>query len=160
MTIREENGWLIDDRGNRYSNEYWMAVPGYRGLYEVSTSGRVRSCDRVNINRNGVRRVLRGKMLSLSCDSEGYAQVGLLRNGVEVKTRVHRIVGTAFIKNPQNLPIVDHRNRVRRDNRVLNLRWATFSQNRKNSSAVINPCRFFDTDEAALADMAKMAERG
>lgn len=114
------------------SVEKWVAVPGYRDTYAVSNLGRVKSLDRINVNRNGVTRLLRGKMLSLSCDSEGYSQVGLLRDGVEVKRRVHRLVAEAFILNRDGLPLVDHLNRDRRANDVGNLRWASFSDNRRN----------------------------
>jgi hypothetical protein len=38
-------------------------------------------------------------------------------------------VALAFIPNPDNLPIVDHVNAVRWDNRVENLRWVTQSEN-------------------------------
>lgn len=130
-------------------DESWREIDGFEGRYAVSTLGRVRSLDRTNINVNGVRRILRGKMLRLSRDSEGYHQVGLLRNGRETKVRVHRLVARAFLPNPGNLPVVDHRNRVRTDNVRSNLRWATYSQNRRNA------------DMRALAEAeAGRAERG
>ena len=134
MKITEKEGWLWDERSNR--NEMWCDVIGYEGGYQVSSLGRVRSLDRVNVNRNGVRRVLRGKMLKLSCDSEGYCQVGLFRDGTEVKCRVHRLVALAFLPNPNSLPIVDHRNRNRKINATNNLRWVTHSDNRKNCTAL------------------------
>jgi hypothetical protein len=117
------------------SDECWLSIPGYRGFYEVSTSGRVRSCDRININRNGVRRLLRGKYLARTVDGEGYLQVSLFRgDGVETKARVHRLVAEVFVKNPHALPLVDHRNRVRADCRTANLRWVSYAGNRANSA--------------------------
>ena len=52
--------------------------------------------------------------------------------------RVNRLVAEAFIPNPDNKPTVDHWNRVRADNRVCNLRWADLSEQKNNSSLVIN----------------------
>lgn len=52
--------------------------------------------------------------------------------------KVHRLVAEAFIPNPDGKPTVDHINRVRDDNRVCNLRWATHTEQRENSATVLN----------------------
>ncbi|KAI5496116.1 His-Me finger endonucleases family [Trichomonas vaginalis G3] len=46
----------------------------------------------------------------------------------------HVVIATHFIPNPNNLPFVDHINRIRSDNRLENLRWVTRSENNKNKS--------------------------
>ena len=46
---------------------------------------------------------------------------------------VHRLVAKNFIPNPDNLPFVDHINRIRDDNRVENLRWVTALENSNNT---------------------------
>lgn len=49
--------------------------------------------------------------------------------------QVAKLVALAYIENPENKPTVDHINRIRSDDRVENLRWATYSEqgyNRKN----------------------------
>ncbi|KAI5551062.1 His-Me finger endonucleases family [Trichomonas vaginalis G3] len=46
----------------------------------------------------------------------------------------HVVIATHFIPNPNNLPCVDHINRIRNDNRLKNLRWVTCSENSKNIS--------------------------
>ena len=47
---------------------------------------------------------------------------------------VHRLVAETFIPNPENKPTVDHKNRDRSNNRVKNLKWATYEEQWKNSS--------------------------
>ena len=47
----------------------------------------------------------------------------------------HRIVALQFIPNPDNLPQVDHINRIRTDNRLLNLRWVNRSENQWNRTS-------------------------
>lgn len=44
----------------------------------------------------------------------------------------HRVIAQQFIPNPDNLPQVDHLNNIETDNRLVNLRWCTSSQNNFN----------------------------
>lgn len=46
--------------------------------------------------------------------------------------RVARLVGLLFIDNPENKPTIDHINKVRNDDRAVNLRWATYTEQQLN----------------------------
>ena len=52
--------------------------------------------------------------------------------------RVHKLVIEAFIKNKLGLPTTDHKNRVRDDNRLENLRFGSYKLQADNTANVIN----------------------
>lgn len=61
----------------------------------------------------------------------GYKYCGIRYEGENVNRskRVHRLVAEAFIPNPNNYPIVGHKNNIKSDNRVENLYWTTVKEN-------------------------------
>jgi hypothetical protein len=56
----------------------------------------------------------------------------LCKDGKRFTKLVHRLVGKAFITNPDNLPQIDHIDRNKLNNCVTNLRWVSRSTNMKN----------------------------
>ena len=97
------------------NKEEWKAIPGYEGLYEVSSEGKVRS-----LNYRGTGKV---RVLKLSVNRYGYLQVHLCKEGKVKNYRVNRLVAQAFIPNPNNLPEVNHIDEIKTNNRVENLEW-------------------------------------
>ena len=81
---------------------------------------------------NKVRSVRTGQLVSVNDDGRGYLKVKLHKNGEQRNFSIHRLVATAFIPNPDNLPEVDHIDRNRYNNNVENLRWVSKQQNIEN----------------------------
>lgn len=116
--------------------EKWLPVVGYEGLYEVSNEGRVRSLDRIVVDKNGTRtRRLRGRILNNICASTGYHHISLHKNNKRISRRqVQRLVAEAFLGAPPTQGMyVDHRNGIRTDNRLQNLRWVLPAVNNNNT---------------------------
>lgn len=112
--------------------EIWKDIPGYEGYYQVSTFGNVRSLDRIVKGRWG-KRLQHGSMMKLSEDFDGYLGVGLTKDGKQRGYRVNRLVAMTFIPNPDNLPIVHHKDNNTKNNRVDNLEWATVQYNTQHA---------------------------
>lgn len=105
----------------------WKDILGYEGLYQVSDSGEVRSLDRFC---TGSRfRWLKGKTLKQTKTTTGYNKVELCKDGKAVSKRVHRLVATAFIDNPDDLPCINHIDNNPSNNNVSNLEWCTQREN-------------------------------
>ena len=99
--------------------EEWKSIIDFPG-YQISSYGNVR-----NITTNKFLRCPLSKQ-------DNYFRVSLSKNGKAYTFLIHRLIATHFIPNTENKELVDHINRVRTDNRIENLRWATHSENNQN----------------------------
>ena len=111
------------------TEEIWRPVVGYEGLYEVSSYGRVRSLDRYVKSCYEAYRLHKGKVLSPGKDKDGYLFVNLYCNGKVHKRFAHRLAAQAFISNPDNLPMVNHKDEDKTNNSVENLEWCNAKYN-------------------------------
>ena len=102
--------------------EEWREIEGYEGLYQVSNLGRVKSLK----NHKGT---YREKILKPTSDKLKYERVALYKNGKQKRFQIHRLVATAFILNPNNLPCVNHIDENPSNNHVSNLEWCTYEYN-------------------------------
>ena len=73
--------------------EIWKPVPGYEGLYEFSSLGRARSLTRTLPDGRRVR----GRILKLSTDENGYLGVNLWRHNKYKRVPLHKLVALHFL---------------------------------------------------------------
>ena len=75
--------------------EVWEDIKGYKGLYQVSNLGNIKS-------------LIRDKEKVKYMGNSGYLRVGLFKNSKRKNYSVHRIIAETFIKNPLNKKVVNH----------------------------------------------------
>lgn len=106
-------------------NEEWLPIDGYENLYQVSNYGRIKSLERIDNNNHLVKE----KILKQKTTKYGYQQVGICKDKKQKRFQVHRLVANAFIPNPNNYPVVNHKDEVKTNNHVDNLEWCTVEYN-------------------------------
>lgn len=109
--------------------EKFKPVMGYKGLYEVSDCGAVRS-----LQFKGKKRI---KYLRNAKTPDGYEIIGLYREGKKKMFYVHRLVWETFNGKIPDGYEIDHINAVRGDNRLDNLRVVTHKENSNNSITLV-----------------------
>ena len=110
----------------------WKNLPEELHLsrYQVSEEGQIRNKQTEYVFQTKVH---------AAC---GYVYVCVRLDDDTSRTkRLHRLIALTFLPNPENKPTVDHINRDRGDNRVENLRWATFREQNLNTKNVRVTCR-------------------
>ena len=108
--------------------EEWRPVVEYEGIYEVSNKGDVASLN--YRKQKGIRRKLR-------CHIRGcYIHVSLMKNGIKKTLSVHRIVAEAFVSNPNNYPIINHKDENPLNNCAENLEWCDQKYNVNYGTAI------------------------
>lgn len=110
------------------NNEMWH--------YTVDDTGKI-----YNVDNN---KELKGTI------KNGYKCVQLWNHNKPSIQRVHRLVAQAFLPNPNNLPVVHHKDNNRLNNRVENLEWMSYAENNKYENKLTPTSQFhevFETDE-------------
>lgn len=103
-------------------------IPGTGHAYSCDKSGNIYS-HYISGTKGKVSDIPQRKMSVHTGANNDYLMIKLSLNGECRNYLVHRLVASAWIKNPDNFPEIDHINKNVRDNRVENLRWCTRKQN-------------------------------
>jgi len=106
--------------------ENWKPLKDYEGLYEISNMGRVKSLVKKGNNTQKIRKT------GLDV-ATGYTNVQLRKNNKPLTKRVHRFVAEAFVPNPDNKPVVNHKDGNKKNCKANNLEWMTYSENTLHS---------------------------
>ena len=99
----------------------WKHLPLFDARFLINTEGKVYN----SVTEN---------YLTPSVFQNGYKTITFNCNGVRQKISLHRLLANSFIPNPNNLPVVMHRDNNKLNCELSNLKWGTYSEN--NSQAI------------------------
>jgi hypothetical protein len=119
----------------------WKSVTDWPS-YEVSTEGKIRRVTAGQGARPGLRALVK--------DKSGYLRVNLSEGGVKKSFLVHRLVAQAFVDNPQELPLVNHKDGNKSNARAINLEWVSEESNMRHATDALGHSRKL-SDEQVLA---------
>lgn len=127
------------------SDEEWRDIEGYNGEYKISNKCRV-----VSLKCNNFY------IMSPGRDSQGYYTVALTKNGNPKSHLLHVLLAKAFIPNPENKPVVNHKDGNKINNSLDNLEWVTYKENNEHAYAIglKKPCQGTRHKSAKLSDEA------
>lgn len=112
--------------------EIWKDVIGYEGLYQVSNLGRVKSLG----NGGSKNSKFSSERILKTCEIKGYLRVTLSKDGKQKQYSVHRLVALAFLPNPYNLPMVNHKDECKTNNACSNLEWCSVKYNNNYATRI------------------------
>ena len=105
----------------------WKDVVGYKGTYQVSSLGEVRSFYVFGSSHGRTSDdfiILKGEI-----SVRGYKRVRLCKNGFSKKVSIHQLVAKAFVLNVDDKPHINHKDGIKLNNNADNLEWCTPSEN-------------------------------
>lgn len=105
-------------------NIIWKEYPLLE-KYMVSNTGEVK--------HKRTNRILQGSKVN------GYRFVGLKRDDqTSINRLIHRLVAQTFLENPENKPVVNHKDTNILNNHVDNLEWVTYKENLNTKETISN----------------------
>ena len=96
--------------------EHVAVIKEFAPDYSITDAGLVIS------NKSGV-------VLKTRLDRYGYEIVTLWRNGKAFTRKVHRLVAITFVENPLCLETVNHKDKIKTNNKAENLEWLSRPDN-------------------------------
>lgn len=121
--------------------EIWKDVEGFEGLYKISNLGRIKNVEHFvtrSYIRNGIQitdkllikeKILRVQEKYRENKKDTYYGYSLRKDGKYYNVLIHRLVAKAFVPNPNNYTIVNHKDCDTHNNISTNLEWCTHQHN-------------------------------
>ena len=117
--------------------EIWKDIPGYEGLYQASTLGRIRTCaNKVTSNARYSTRIWKSRIMKGRGDNPKTGKrVSLWRDGKPKDYLVARLVAMTFLGDPPTDFTVNHKDGNRLNNNIENIEWLSNGDNVRHAFA-------------------------
>jgi len=114
--------------------EIWKDAVGYEGIYEVSSTGKVRSVEgKATFSEHHGVRYWKQRELKQKISKDNTCRVILWKDGKERTWLVHRLVAYAFIPIEEGKNYINHIDGDRLNNYVENLEWCDHTENNNHA---------------------------
>ncbi len=113
--------------------EIWKEIPETKGLYSISSIGRIRSNPRQTTHSDGKVTNHKGRILKTALTKKGYERARISFFGNKKSYMIHRLVAKLFLVNPKKLEAVNHIDGNKQNNRSTNLEWISNEDNIKHA---------------------------
>ena len=112
----------LEEYINDINNPIWkpIVINGKSTIYEISNVGTI---------RNTTTGVIRKSTKVWS----GYSKINFYMENKCYTVMIHRLVAEAFVPNPYNRPVVNHKNGIKTINWWKNLEWTTHQENTQHA---------------------------
>jgi hypothetical protein len=111
--------------------QIYKDIPKFKGLYQVSNLGNVKSLSKKVKCRGGSYRTTKERLLQPGINDRGYKIVSLCKDNKCQTKKVHRLVASVFLN--KNGAEINHKDGNKLNNRVDNLEWTTRSKNLRHA---------------------------
>lgn len=127
------------DTSDHIEGEEWLPinVPGFENNFLVSSFGRLRRLFRIVGYRNGNPKRWEEKILCPNKMQQDILRWRLYLHNNSKQIIAYRATALTFIPNPHNKPTINHIDGNRLNGHILNLEWATWSENELHSHRVL-----------------------
>lgn len=128
-----------DNISDVVEGEEWLPinVTGFESNFLVSSFGRMRRLFRTVGYRNGTPKKWEEKIMVPKRMKQDILRWTLYVNNVKKQIISYRATALTFIPNPENKPTINHIDGNRLNCHILNLEWATWSENELHSHRVL-----------------------
>lgn len=91
-------------------------IPEFEQLYAATQDGQIWSH-------------YKNKFLKPITNKAGYLKVTLVKNKTKYSKLIHRLIAQTYLPNPNNYPIVNHKDENKANNNINNLQWCNYTYN-------------------------------